>query len=128
LARKISFLFFIVFGAWCFIGSLYNVVEGEYITINWRGALIAFIFLAAFGLQYRHKLKNLDLILGCVCLLVSLYLILAIGDDYFDWLRGEDHYHNPGRYFGLWFTIVLSMNVMSGLMIWSDGKVKEKVV
>lgn len=121
VTRKISFLFFIALSGYCFAVSLFRVVVSELVTINYTGAIISLLCFITFSLQFRCKRKHADLILGCVCLWISLYLVLAIGDDFFDWRRGEDHYSNPTLYFGIWCSFIALMNIMAVVMIRSDS-------
>lgn len=124
-ARKISFWFFIVLSAYGIVSSLYDAMQKDRI-FHLKSAIIPSALFLIFYLQYLYRLKHTDLLLGCISLLGSLYLVLAIGDDYLDWLRGEDHYNNPGSYFGFGFTIIALMNIMSVLMISGDNSKRSR--
>lgn len=125
-ARKISFFFFIMLSGYGVVTSLYSAVIQTGTIFHLKSAIIPSILFLIFYLQYRYRLKHMDLLLGCISLLGSLYLVLAIGDDYLDWLRGEDHYNNPGSYFGFGFTIIALMNIMSCLMISGDSRKRSR--
>jgi hypothetical protein len=116
--RKLSFGFFILLSVYCLIAGFYENIRHNFEYAN--ALLIEAILLVSFALQFKFRIRYVDIILGGIALAGSLYLVLAILDDWFDWTSGIDHYKNPPLYFGFWFSLIAMMNIMSVLMIGAE--------
>jgi hypothetical protein len=89
--------------------SLFWLVDNYYAGYtNW---LILSIGLVS-ALQLFLRIRFVDVVLGYVCLLASLYMVLAVLSDYFHYLHGE-HYSSTLTYFCTGFGIFITASVLS---------------